>query len=111
VLDVGCGIGLLLSEARRRGLEVHGVELSHWSVWQARARGIEVVHGILEEAGFPAGWFDAVFMIDVIEHLAAPVRTLAEVARVLHPGGTLCLVTPDASAAAARLAGARWWGL
>src|SRR5918911_194759 len=74
---------------------------------QARARGIEVVHGILEEAAFPAGWFDAVFMIDVIEHLADPVRTLAEVARVLRPGGTLCLVTPDASAVAARLAGAR----
>ncbi len=111
VLDVGCGVGLLLDEARRRGWRTQGVELSDWGVRRARHLGLDVFHGVLEEAGFEPGSFDAVFMIDVLEHLADPVRTLAKVSQVLRPGGVLCLVTPDAASAAARLLGRRWWGM
>jgi SAM-dependent methyltransferase len=111
VLDVGCGPGLLLDEARRRGWTAHGVELSTWAVGQARARGIDVFNGTLEEAAYQDAHFDAVFMVDVLEHLTDPVRTLAEITRVLRPGGVLCLVTPDAASAAARVLGGRWWGM
>jgi 2-polyprenyl-3-methyl-5-hydroxy-6-metoxy-1,4-benzoquinol methylase len=111
VLDVGCGPGLLLDEARRRGWRAHGVDLSAWAVEQARARGIDALHGTLEDAAFPAAHFDAVFMVDVLEHLPDPVGTLLEATRVLRPGGSLCVVTPDASSAAARLLGSRWWGM
>jgi 2-polyprenyl-3-methyl-5-hydroxy-6-metoxy-1,4-benzoquinol methylase len=111
VLDVGCGVGLLLDEARRRGWRTQGVELSDWGVRRARHLGLDVFQGALEEAGFEPGSFDAVFMIDVLEHLADPVRTLAEVSQVLRPGGVLCLVTPNAASAAARMLGRRWWGL
>jgi len=111
ILDVGCGPGLLLDEARRRGWDAYGVELSAWAVGRARARGIEVFHGTLEDAAYPDVHFDAVFMVDVLEHLADPVRTLVEVTRVLRPGGILCLVTPDADSAAARVLGSRWWGM
>jgi 2-polyprenyl-3-methyl-5-hydroxy-6-metoxy-1,4-benzoquinol methylase len=111
VLDVGCGVGLLLDEARGLGWRTHGVELSDWGVARARKLGLEVDQCTIEEARFGTDSFDAVFMIDVLEHLADPIRTLAEVARVLRPGGVLCLVTPDAGAVAARLLGARWWGM
>jgi 2-polyprenyl-3-methyl-5-hydroxy-6-metoxy-1,4-benzoquinol methylase len=74
VLDVGCGVGLLLDEARRRGWRTQGVELSDWGVRRARHLGLDVFQGDLEEAGFDPGSFDAVFMIDVLEHLADPVR-------------------------------------
>ena len=111
VLDVGCGVGLLLDEARRRGWRTQGVELSDWGVRRARHLGLDVFQGTLEEAGFAPNSYDAVFMIDVLEHLADPVRTLARVAQVLRPGGVLCLVTPDADSAAARVLGRRWWGM
>ena len=111
VLDVGCGIGLLLDEARRRGWRTQGVELSDWAVRRARHLGLDVFQGSLEEAGFEPGSFDAVFMIDVLEHLADPVRTLATVSQVLRPGGVLCLVTPNAASAAAWVLGRRWWGM
>jgi 2-polyprenyl-3-methyl-5-hydroxy-6-metoxy-1,4-benzoquinol methylase len=111
VLDVGCGVGLLLDEARRRGWRTQGVELSDWGVRRARHLGLDVFQGTLEEAGFAPGSYDAVFMIDVLEHLADPVRTLAKVSQVLRPGGVLCLVTPNAASAAARVLGRRWWGM
>jgi 2-polyprenyl-3-methyl-5-hydroxy-6-metoxy-1,4-benzoquinol methylase len=111
VLDVGCGVGLLLDEARRLGWRAQGVELSDWGVHRARHVGLEVFQGTIEEAGFAPGSFDAVFMIDVLEHLADPVRTLARVSQVLRPGGVLCLVTPNAASAAARVLGSRWWGM
>jgi SAM-dependent methyltransferase len=100
VLDVGCGVGLLLDEARR-GSRTQGVELSDWGVRRARHLGLDVFQCDLEEAGFDPGSFDAVFMIDVLEHLADPVRTLVKVSQVLRPGGVFCLVTPDAASAAA----------
>jgi 2-polyprenyl-3-methyl-5-hydroxy-6-metoxy-1,4-benzoquinol methylase len=111
VLDIGCGVGLLLDEARRLGWRTRGVELSDWAVRRARHRGLDVFQGALEEAGFEPNSFDAVFMIDVLEHLADPVRTLATVSRVLRPGGVLCLVTPNPASTAARVLGKRWWGL
>jgi 2-polyprenyl-3-methyl-5-hydroxy-6-metoxy-1,4-benzoquinol methylase len=111
ILDVGCGVGLLLDEARRRGWRTQGVELSDWGVRRARHLGLDVFQGTLEEAGLAPSSYDAVFMIDVLEHLADPVRTLANVAQVLRPGGVLCLVTPNAASAAARALGSRWWGL
>jgi hypothetical protein len=70
-----------------------------------------VFNGTLEEAAYPDAHFDVVFMVDVLEHLTDPVRTLAEVTRVLRPGGGLCLVTPDADSAAARVLGSRWWAM
>ena len=111
VLDVGCGVGLLLDEARRRGWRAQGVELSDWGVRRARHLGLDVFQGDLEEAGFAPGSFDGVFMIDVLEHLADPVRTLATASQVLRPGGVLCLVTPNAASAAAWVLGRRWWGM
>ena len=111
VLDVGCGVGLLLDEARRRGWRTQGVELSDWGVRRARHLGLDVFQGVLEDVGFAPGSYDAVFMIDVLEHLADPVRTLAKVSQLLRPGGVLCLVTPDADSAAARVLGRRWWGM
>jgi SAM-dependent methyltransferase len=55
VLDVGCGVGLLLDEARRRGWRTQGVELSDWGVRRARHLGLDVFQGDLEEAGFDPG--------------------------------------------------------
>jgi len=112
LLDVGCGPGLLLDEARALGFEVEGLELSRSAAAFARGRLRLTVHDVPLEEFEPDGEpFDAVVLADVLEHLADPVAALRRCRDLLAPGGVLCLVTPDPSSVTARVAGARWWGL
>src|SRR3954469_12872512 len=110
LLDVGCGPGLLLDEARRRGYETVGLELSRASAEHAREHlRLDVRELALED--FPEREsFDVVVLADVLEHLDDPVGGIARCAALLKPGGALCVVTPDPSSAPPRLAGSRWWG-
>ena len=110
LLDVGCGHGLLLDEARRRGFEVVGLELSRAAARHAReALGLEVLEVPLESYADLEG-FDVVVLADVLEHLDDPVAAVDRCAGLLRPGGALCVVTPDPSSLTARIAGRRWWG-
>ena len=113
LLDVGCGPGLLLDEARDRGYETTGLELSRASAAHARdALGLDVRELALEDFtddGDPPG-FDVVVLADLIEHLDDPVDGIRRCAALLRPGGVLCVVTPDPSSRTARVAGRRWWG-
>src|SRR4051794_8566096 len=111
LLDVGCGPGLLLDEARRRGYDPLGLELSRASARHARdALGLDVRELALEDFVDDGGGFDVVVLADVIEHLDDPVGGIARCAALLRPGGVLCVVTPDPSSPTARAAGRRWWG-
>jgi 2-polyprenyl-3-methyl-5-hydroxy-6-metoxy-1,4-benzoquinol methylase len=112
LLEVGCGHGLLLDEARRRGWAVTGLEPARAARAHAtETLGLEVRDALLDDLDPAAeGGFDAVVMSDVIEHLEDPVGALRSATRLLADGGALCVVTPDPSSATARLAGGRWWG-
>ncbi len=112
LLEIGCGHGLLLDEARRRGWEVRGLELSESSARHARERlGLDVREEPLETLGPQEhGTWDAVLLVDVLEHLDDPAGALERCQELLAPGGVLCVVTPDPASPTARLAGARWWG-
>ncbi len=94
LLEVGCAAGWLLRHAAARGWEVRGVELSEPAVRFARARGLEVHHGDLLGAALSPGHFDLVYMGDVLEHVLDCRATLAEVVRVLKPGGIFYLRGP-----------------
>lgn len=112
LLDVGCGPGFFLDEAKLQGWETHGVEPAFWAVDTAKRRfGISVFRGGLREARFADKFFDAVVMMDVLEHLENPVETFEEVRRILKPGGVLYVSTPDIQSFFSRLLGARWWGI
>jgi SAM-dependent methyltransferase len=111
LLDVGCGHGLLLDEARRRGYEVTGLELSASSAAYAReVLGLDVRQQALSEFEDDGGGFNVVVLADVLEHLDDPVASLEQCQELLAAGGVLCVVTPDPSSRTARLAGRRWWG-
>ena len=113
LLDVGCGHGLLLDEARERGYSVEGLELSKYAL--AHARG-ELELPVREEtvaelaAAPEPPRFAAIVLADVLEHLDDPLATIDGCLALLAPGGVLCLVTPDPASRTARLAGPRWWG-
>jgi SAM-dependent methyltransferase len=110
LLDVGCGHGLLLDEARRRGYDPVGLELSRAAARHAReALDLDVREEALE-AFADADGFDVVVLGDLLEHLEDPVAAIGQCAKLLRVGGVLCVVTPDPSSPTARLAGARWWG-
>ncbi len=110
LLDVGCGHGLLLDQAKKRGYDTMGLELSAANAAHARENlGLDVREIGLEDFTDEQG-FDIVVLADVIEHLADPVSAIDHCKRLVAPGGVLCIVTPDPSARLARLAGGRWWG-
>lgn len=112
LLDVGAATGILLDLARRRGWTPDGVEVSGWAAGVAsRKYGLGLRVGDFVELDIPRGEFEAVTMVDIIEHLARPAPAAAKAWQALKPGGVLCLVTPDIHSPAARLAGRRWWHL
>src|SRR3954469_3121828 len=110
LLDVGCGHGLLLDEARKRGYDPVGLELSEHAAAHARTTlGLEVHAKTLADLP-PEPTYNAIVLADVIEHLDAPPTAVDQCARLLEPGGVLCIVTPDPASRTANTAGASWWG-
>lgn len=97
-LDVGCGTGHLLAAAARRGAETVGVDLSEEGV--RVARGVSPRSTVLVARGeslpFPEASFDCVAAAGSLEHFLDIPRGLAEMSRVLRPGGRLLVVVPNA---------------
>lgn len=111
LLDVGCGSGQWLGSMRELGWQVEGLDFDESSLRVARQRGLDVRCGALEEQCFPDAIFDAVTLHHVIEHVHYPVRTLTECARILKPGGTLVVCTPNSASLGHKLFKRDWRGL
>jgi SAM-dependent methyltransferase len=110
LLDVGAASGLLVHLAQQRGWHSEGVEPSLSLIAAARQRfGVELLQGSIPHAGLRRKEFNAVLMIDVLEHVADPRALLDAAKRLLAPGGCLMVVTPDLGSLARRLLGPRWW--
>ncbi len=98
-LDLGCADGGYAAELLRRGAaDVIGVDAEPDRIAAALARNLphatfEVA--LAEKLPFPDGHFDGVFMNEVFEHVDNEAVALAEVARVLRPGGLLVLISPN----------------
>lgn len=112
VLDVGCGRGFLLKVFQKRGWEVTGTELTDQAANFARSvLNLPVCTGSFQEMKLPANHFDAVVMWHVLEHVSDPQTTLAEVNRVLKPGGVFLIGVPNFGAWEARFSRAKWFHL
>jgi len=110
LLDVGAGTGLLVAEARTRGLDAHGIEPSQWCVTTAaNANRVDLFQGTTAEWIGRLPRYDVVTLVDVIEHTTDPLAMLRDAAALLKPGGALLVVTPDVSSVAARVMGRWWW--
>jgi 2-polyprenyl-3-methyl-5-hydroxy-6-metoxy-1,4-benzoquinol methylase len=108
VLDVGCHIGLFLEIAQEKGWDAWGIEPSNWAAERARTRGLQVIHGPLDEADLQPQSFDAVTMWDVIEHLSDPLGALKQCHELLKPGGVIAVCTMDVEALFPRVTRRRW---
>lgn len=108
-LDVGCATGKLLEKMKQRGWREQGVEVCAPSAeYGMRERGVRIRIGTLEEAHFASAEFDVVHASHLIEHLADPPLFMEEVSRILKPGGTVILTTPNAGGLQARLFAEKW---
>jgi 2-polyprenyl-3-methyl-5-hydroxy-6-metoxy-1,4-benzoquinol methylase len=94
LLDIGCGAGDFLIAARDEGFAVHGLEISAAAAALARdAHHLDVQVGDYR-AEQRQGYFDAVTLIGVLEHVLYPADLLQHSVRLLAPGGVLLIYTP-----------------
>ncbi len=93
ILDVGCGSGPLLQLLKENGANAIGIDSSVSAVTLGVAKGLDVRHLHLSEVGTGIGPFDAVVMMEVIEHLTDPVDSLRRAAALLKSGGFLFVTT------------------
>lgn len=95
ILDVGCGIGYFLLEAKKRGWDVYGTELSSESAKICNNKGINVKVGALDPDDYPANMFDVITSFEVIEHINEPQPEVKGFHSILRNGGLVYITTPN----------------
>ncbi|MDH4147932.1 MAG: bifunctional glycosyltransferase/class I SAM-dependent methyltransferase [Acidimicrobiia bacterium] len=109
LIEFGSHIGLFLDSARRGGWTARGVEPSAWSVSEGRARfGVDLCQGTIESVETPSEPYDAVVMMDMLEHVIDPLSALATAKRCLARDGMLVVSTINVDSVHARLRKDRW---
>ncbi len=94
IADIGCGCGRMLQLLSERYRPV-GVDASDLAVQFSAQRGVKVVQGSLpDQVNLPHESFDAVLMLDVLEHLDDDVACARSAARLLKPDGFMLLTVP-----------------
>jgi SAM-dependent methyltransferase len=108
VIDVGCGAGRHSFEAYRRGADIvafdrDGAELNDVDTMLTAMKDAgeapatacaDVVKGDALALPYPDGTFDSVIASEILEHVPEDDRAIAELIRVLRPGGTLAVTVP-----------------
>lgn len=112
MLDLGCGSGWFLLEMRKKGWDTYGVEINSRAAEIGRKKaGLNIFAGDLQEAKFPADFFDYVRSNHSFEHISSPRATLAEIYRILKPGGRLMIGVPNGASLTARVFREYWYYL
>jgi SAM-dependent methyltransferase len=99
VLDVGCGPGVMVNAVLERGGSFEGRDLSPEMVTESMEKfghlaNVNFKEGDIENIDLPDASCDQVLAMAVIEYLASPDKALAEIARVLRPGGVAVITIP-----------------
>lgn len=99
-LDAGCGTGYGLEILAQGGAgELTGIDVDLDAVTAARRRGERngavVTQADLQALEFPDNRFDVAVCFETIEHLTSPEQGIAELRRVVRPGGTLIVSSPN----------------
>ena len=108
-LDIGCATGRLAASLRAVGWQAEGVEVCRDAAeYGKRNLGVPIFPGTLAEAEFDSDSFDVVHNSHVIEHVNSPDLFMAEIYRILKPGGYFICATPNSRSLQAVLFQERW---
>lgn len=95
LIDVGCGIGYFLEEAKKRGWEVYGTEFTDEAIEICSKKGIKMNKGVLNPNNYTSQEFDVITSFEVIEHINNPQEELAHFYEILRKGGLVYCTTPN----------------
>ncbi|HVH18858.1 MAG TPA: class I SAM-dependent methyltransferase [Myxococcota bacterium] len=112
ILDVGCGNGRFLEILRDAGSpawRLEGIEIDADAAAACRAKGFRAQVGRVEDFRDAEG-FDAVVMLQLIEHVEDPVAICRRVFELLRPGGHFIVETPNLAGLDYGAFRGRWWG-
>jgi SAM-dependent methyltransferase len=107
LLEIGCGYGFLLDEAKGYFQDRVGIDLSAAAVASTRQRADYVYQGDINSIP-PEATFDCIVLVSVIEHVYMPVDFLKQLSSHLRPAGKVVIATPDVDSVYRRLLGRRW---
>ncbi len=97
IADLGCGSGVFTSFLRELGFRPIGLDISPKLIALGRNRypGVEFLEGDAEHLPFPSSSLDGVLLSGLVHHFPDPSRCVAEVFRVLKPGGAFVAFDPN----------------
>lgn len=100
ILDVGCGTGELVSYLKDRDFDVVGIEPSADAAALAKSQGLVVYNYTLEDfvdfhTSNASDNFDAIIIINILEHVPEPVEMVRYIKKLLKPGAMLCVQVPN----------------
>ncbi|MEU8237274.1 methyltransferase domain-containing protein [Actinoplanes missouriensis] len=98
LLDAGCGGGLLAPHVRDKGYRHVGVDLGRPGLAEAARRGVTGLNGDVTRLPLRSGSVDVVVAGEILEHVTDLPGTVAELSRVLRPGGRVVIDTVNDTA-------------
>ena len=108
MLDVGCGSGLSLLEARKLGVDAWGIEADPNVKKFADELGLRIHQGSLHDNPFQEIIFDLIVLNQVIEHIPGPERAMKIIQSRLSKNGRVILVFPNVNSLWCKISGKRW---
>jgi 2-polyprenyl-3-methyl-5-hydroxy-6-metoxy-1,4-benzoquinol methylase len=112
LLDIGCLTGVLLEEAKKKGIHAMGVDISKDAAVYCRKKGFTVYNGTVQSTGrkLTKNSFDIITAFQVIEHERDPLAMMKRIHKLLKKGGVVVLATPGYGGIWRRIMGKRWMG-
>jgi len=108
ILDVGCGDGFFLDEAKKRNWNVYGTEYREEAVQKCSAKGISMKQGKLSSLNYQPEFFDLITSFEVIEHINNPSEEISAFNKILRMRGGVYLTTPNFNSLSRQILGNKW---
>ncbi|NPV01305.1 MAG: class I SAM-dependent methyltransferase [Brevinematales bacterium] len=103
IIDLGCGPGHLCKSIHEKGFPVIGVDISENSLKLVREKGIPTIKADLQEKlPFKDDELDILVASEVVEHIFDTETFMSELKRVMKPGGSIIITTPNVASLARR---------
>jgi 2-polyprenyl-3-methyl-5-hydroxy-6-metoxy-1,4-benzoquinol methylase len=108
LIDVGCGDGFFLEEAKKKGWNVHGTEYALHYINICKEKGIHMQGGMLNPSNYEPESFDVIASFEVIEHINYPAVEIKNFNSILRKGGIVYITTPNFNSISRRLFKDKW---